>query len=99
MTTEAPLSLSITDAAYQAGMSYERMRTSVLLGRIEGFREDGKWRVDARSLAEYLAAQTKEGDAPISRQWFIDRIREGPEWMQRSRREAQEKALKGDGND
>jgi len=76
MATQTTLSLSLTDAAYQAGMTYDRMRTAVLIGRIEGFREGGKWRVDARSLAEYLAAQSKNAHAPISRERFIDQMRE-----------------------
>jgi hypothetical protein len=68
-------------------------KRAVLLGRIDGFREGTKWRVNARSLADYLAARSDGSSMSTSRRTWAEMLREGPENIQRIRREAKEKAI------
>lgn len=54
--------LSISDAAHRAGMTYERMRSEVIRGRVTGFRVAGKWRVDMRARSLITARSVNRAE-------------------------------------
>jgi hypothetical protein len=53
------------------------MLTDVLCGRVEGFREEGRWRVNAKSLASYCAIRGVSSAQRHSRKAYYDAMKEG----------------------
>jgi hypothetical protein len=51
--------LALIEAAARLQLSYHATLRLVLVGQLEGRREDGRWRVSRESLAEMLAARAR----------------------------------------
>jgi len=49
--------VSLTEAAHQLGISWERAWRLVLTGQLEGKKERGKWVIHADSLRELIKAR------------------------------------------
>lgn len=79
MVPDTALSVSLTDAAFQAGLSYQRMLTEVLCGQVEGFREEGRWRVNAKSLADYCSSVGVTAKRRQSRKAYYNGVMKGLE--------------------
>ena len=53
-STKAPTRLKIMDVALQLRVSYDVVRRMILVGELEGGKDEhGHWYVDPSSLAEY----------------------------------------------
>lgn len=62
--TKAPSRLGIMDAALQLRVSYNVVRRMVLVGQLEGGKDEhGRWYVDAPSLDEYRRNSATESQA------------------------------------
>jgi hypothetical protein len=57
--------LSLADAAFAAGLSYQQVWRLCLRGDVQGHREGRSWRVSASSMAAYLDRAI--GESPESR--------------------------------
>ena len=59
--TKVPARLGIMDVALQLRVSYDVVRRMVLVGQLEGGKnEHGRWYVDASSLDEYRRTSATE---------------------------------------
>jgi hypothetical protein len=59
--TKAPTRLGIMEAALQLRVSYDVLRRMVLVGQLEGGKDEhGRWYVDASSLDEYRRTSATE---------------------------------------
>lgn len=62
--TKTPTRLGMMDAALQLRVSYDVVRRMVLVGQLEGGKDEhGRWYVEASSLDEYRRNSATESQA------------------------------------
>ncbi len=61
MITAPSTTVPLANAAQALGMSWHRTWNLILTGKLIGEQRDGKWHVDADSLADVQATRSRNG--------------------------------------